>query len=94
MVEPIGAPRVIDQETLFKSAKRVMSGIKDAGGGGYLFFSPEMNPIARDRLLLGGALKRAVVEEGMLNYQPQVRASSTGLYGVEALATFLHGLGR
>lgn len=76
-----------DRDVLLSSAQNAMAKAKKAGGGRYQFFSTEMHRIARDRLLLGAALKRAVAGRGLyLQYQPQVRPDTGQLYGVEALA--------
>lgn len=75
-----------DRELLLAHAKSAIFEVKAAGGGAFKFFSPEMNHEARERLLLGARLKRAIADGAMcLMYQPQV-FSSGGLYGVEALA--------
>ena len=76
-----------ERKTLLKNADTALSQAKAAGRGGYLFFSPEMNRIAQDRLILGVALRNAIANGLLrLNYQPQILAESGELYGVEALA--------
>ncbi|MFC4726915.1 oxygen-sensing cyclic-di-GMP phosphodiesterase DosP [Coralloluteibacterium thermophilus] len=80
-----GASR--DRDELLQNARSAMERVKAAGGGDALFFSHGMNRLARDRLLLGAALRRAVAAGDLrLEYQPQVRPGCGGLYGVEALA--------
>ncbi|WP_192458545.1 oxygen-sensing cyclic-di-GMP phosphodiesterase DosP [Musicola keenii] len=75
-----------NRETLLDNAKVAMYRAKEAGGG-YQFFSADMNVAASERLLLGGALKRAINNgELELYYQPQIRLDSGELYGMEALA--------
>ncbi|EPP5101051.1 oxygen-sensing cyclic-di-GMP phosphodiesterase DosP [Enterobacter hormaechei] len=76
-----------DREDLLRNAKSAMGQVKASGGGEFLFFSSGMNEVARDRLLLGTALRRAIAGGCLrLEYQPQVRPDSGELYGVEALA--------
>ncbi|KAA8996679.1 oxygen-sensing cyclic-di-GMP phosphodiesterase [Affinibrenneria salicis] len=76
-----------DRDILLTYAKHAMNRARDAGGGGWQFFAPEMNMIARERLLLGAALKRAIAAGDLrLQYQPQICLQSGRLYGVEALA--------
>ncbi|EEH8378439.1 oxygen-sensing cyclic-di-GMP phosphodiesterase [Salmonella enterica subsp. enterica serovar Montevideo] len=76
-----------DRDDLLRNAKSAMGRVKASGGGEYLFFSVGMNEAARDRLLLGTALRRAIAGNYLrLEYQPQVRPDSGELYGVEALA--------
>lgn len=77
----------LDREALFNNAKNAMYRAKEAGGDTYQFFSPEMNQMARSRLLLGAALKRAIAHQGLtLAYQPQVYTGTGKLHSVEALA--------
>lgn len=76
-----------DRDGLLQSAKSAMDEVKASNGGGILFFDAGMNELARERLLLGTALRRAVAGAGLrLVYQPQVRSEDGELYGVEALA--------
>lgn len=76
-----------DSAALLRNAKSATSRVKEAEGNDYLFFSPELNRIARDRLLLGAALKRAIAgNELRLHYQPQLRPGHRGIHAVEALA--------
>jgi len=75
-----------DRDSLLQNAKSAMDQIKISGGGDYLFFSEGMNRLARERLLLGTALRRAIPGSLTLEYQPQIRLDTGELYGVEALA--------
>lgn len=76
-----------DRDGLLQSAKSAMDEVKASNGGGILFFDTGMNELARERLLLGTALRRAIGGAGLrLVYQPQLRAEDGELYGVEALA--------
>lgn len=76
----------IDRDTLLQNAKNAMEQVKLSGGGDYLFFSEGMNRLARERLLLGTALRRAIPSRLTLEYQPQIQLDTGELYGVEALA--------
>lgn len=76
-----------DRETLLNRADTAMHQAKSAGRGGYLFFSPEMNKAAQERMVLGAALRKALSSSEMtFHYQPQIDLSSGRLHGVEALA--------
>lgn len=60
---------------------------KSTGRAAYHFYSPEMNEFAKDRLLLGTALRKAIAENTLhLEYQPKVRLKTHELIGVEALS--------
>lgn len=75
------------REDLIKHADTAMYRAKSGGRGCSLFFSPEMNRIAQDRIHLGAALRKAIARgELRLHYQPQFRPGTGELYGVEALA--------
>lgn len=77
----------LDRDTLFNNAKNAMYRAKQSGGDAYQFFSPEMNQLARSRLLLGAALKRAIADNALtLAYQPQVYTANGKLHCMEALA--------
>ncbi|CAM4077708.1 EAL domain-containing protein [Kerstersia similis] len=77
----------LDRDTLFNNAKNAMYRAKQSGGDAYQFFSPEMNQLARSRLLLGAALKRAIANNALtLAYQPQVYTANGQLHCMEALA--------
>jgi c-di-GMP-specific phosphodiesterase len=73
-------------ETLLKRAGAALSQVKTDGRGSYRFFSPRMNRIAQDRLMICSALRAALANEALqLHYQPQVVTSTLAPYGVEAL---------
>lgn len=79
-----------------------MDFIRKSGGNGWQFFSPAMNEMVKERLILGAALKEAISNNQLkLVYQPQIFAETGELYGIEALARWydpqhghvpLHGL--
>ncbi|WP_213772141.1 oxygen-sensing cyclic-di-GMP phosphodiesterase DosP [Bradyrhizobium sp. dw_78] len=76
-----------DPETLLNHAEMAMYQAKAAGRAAYRFFSPEMNQIAEERLVVGTALRTAVSSNRLkLHYQPQIHLGSKTLHGVEALA--------
>lgn len=57
------------------------------GGNGWQFFSPAMNEMVKERLVLGAALKEAISNNQLkLVYQPQIFAETGELYGIEAHA--------
>ncbi|MCD7060527.1 EAL domain-containing protein [Pelagibacterium xiamenense] len=84
-----------DVDTLQKSWDTAMREAKAAGRATYQFFSPAMNAMTQDRLVLGNALRAALADDRLhMAYQPQFDASGTRLYGVEALARWrdrVHG---
>jgi len=80
-----------DGAMLLKHADTAMYQAKADGRGTVRFFDWEMNRQAQDRLVLGAALRDALTRNGLeLHYQPQIRTSDGGLYGVEALARWTH----
>ncbi|MBL8571407.1 MAG: EAL domain-containing protein [Phreatobacter sp.] len=80
-----------DREALLKHADTAMYEAKNAGRGTHRFFSPEMNRIAQERLLMGAALSESLALGLLeLHYQPQVEADSGAIHGVEALARWRH----
>lgn len=83
----ISGDKGTDPESLLKHAETAMFQAKSAGRGVYRFFSPEMNRLAQDRLVLGAALRNALSTNSLnLHYQPQINLNSNTLHGVEALA--------
>ncbi len=76
-----GSPQVMVEQ-----ASTAMHEAKKSGRAGYHFYSPEMNSLTQERLLLGTALRAAIVSGQLsLNYQPQLRLKTMKLIGVEAL---------
>ncbi|MGE4372741.1 MAG: EAL domain-containing protein [Xanthobacter sp.] len=73
-------------EVLVKSADLAMHRSKMSGPGAYMFFSPEMNALAAERLLIGAKLRNVVRQNQLaLHYQPQIWTERGELCGVEAL---------
>jgi diguanylate cyclase (GGDEF)-like protein/PAS domain S-box-containing protein len=80
-----------DEDSLLKHADTAMYQAKSAGGGTFRFFSPEMNSVAQERLVLGAALREAITRGQLrLHYQPQIDCHDGRLRGVEALARWNH----
>jgi diguanylate cyclase (GGDEF)-like protein/PAS domain S-box-containing protein len=83
---------------LLRNADAAMYQAKEKGRNTYMFFTPEMNAKAIQRLELETKLRRAMENEDMLlNFQPLVEADTGRLVGVEALirwgGTELAGVG-
>jgi len=71
---------------LLRNADAAMYQAKEKGRNTYMFFTPEMNAEAIQRLELETKLRRAMENEQMkLNFQPLVRADNGELVGAEAL---------
>ena len=80
-----------DEDALFKYADTAMYQAKAANGGTFRFFRPDMNGMAQERLVLGAALREAVLKHQLrLAYQPQLDCRSGQMRGVEALARWTH----
>ncbi|EIA9095185.1 oxygen-sensing cyclic-di-GMP phosphodiesterase [Escherichia coli] len=84
-----------NRDYLLSTAHNAMDFIRKNGGNGWQFFSPAMNEMVKERLVLGAALKEAISNNQLkLVYQPQIFAETGELYGIEALARWydpLHG---
>ncbi len=80
-----------DAETLLKNADMAMYRAKDSGRGTYRLYDPHMNAGSSERLMMEGALRRAM-ERGELemHYQPQMDLRSRRIVGVEALMRWRH----
>ena len=80
---PRDADNVID---LIRNADAAMYHAKRAGRNCQMFYAPEMNAAAVERLLLKSKLRRALERnEFMLRYQPKVDLASGKVVGSEAL---------
>ncbi len=81
-----------DAETLIRNADVAMYRAKQGDGHeGYVFYSPDMNRKALERLNLEGNLRRAMERgELALYYQPQMELASGNIVGAEVLLRWLH----
>jgi diguanylate cyclase (GGDEF)-like protein/PAS domain S-box-containing protein len=80
---PQNGDNVID---LIRNADAAMYHAKRAGRNCHVFYAPEMNAAAVERLLLKGKLRRALDhDEFLLRYQPKVDLASGLVMGAEAL---------
>ncbi len=80
---PENADNVID---LIRNADAAMYHAKRAGRNCQVFYAPEMNAAAVERLLLKSKLRRAVArEEFVVRYQPKVELGTGRVEGAEAL---------
>ncbi|MEO7774045.1 MAG: EAL domain-containing protein [Steroidobacteraceae bacterium] len=80
---PRDAENVID---LIRNADAAMYHSKQNGGNSCVFYAPEMNAAAVERLMLKSKLKRALErDELVVRYQPKVRISDGLIVGAEAL---------
>jgi diguanylate cyclase (GGDEF)-like protein/PAS domain S-box-containing protein len=80
---PSDADNVID---LIRNADAAMYHAKRAGRNCHVFYTPEMNAAAVERLLLKSKLRRALErDEFVLRYQPKVDLSTGKVVGAEAL---------
>jgi predicted signal transduction protein with EAL and GGDEF domain len=76
---------------LIRSADLALYRSKDAGGGAFHAYEPQLHMAAEERRVLEIALRSAVENGEMhLNYQPVVDAATGGLTGFEALLRWTH----
>ena len=80
-----------DAETIMKNAGAALFRAKRKGGGGYEFYSTDMNAEAVKRLALETDLRRAVAnQEFVTYYQPVIDFSSGEVIGLEAMVRWQH----
>ncbi|MDO8752592.1 MAG: EAL domain-containing protein, partial [Anaerolineales bacterium] len=80
-----------DAATLIKSATAAMYFTKASGRGTFCFFTPEVNALSAERLLMENELRQALKnDELILHYQPQLDLSTNTLAGFEALVRWNH----
>ena len=73
-------------DELLRNADTAMYHAKQEGRGRFSFFAARMNEAANRRLMVGGALQRAIAnDEFILHYQPKVSTSNGEIRGFEAL---------
>jgi diguanylate cyclase (GGDEF)-like protein len=78
-------------EMLIRSADLALYRSKDAGGGVFHTYEPQLHVKAEERRVLEMALRQALEKGEMhLEYQPVVVAGSGGLTGFEALLRWTH----
>lgn len=76
---------------LLKNADTAMYRAKQQGRNNYQFYSPEMNPKAREQLELETDLRKALAkDELLLYYQPQVDLNTGDVVSLEALLRWQH----
>ncbi len=81
----------IDAQSLLKYADTAMYRAKEEGRNNYQFYSPEMTELALKRILMQTSLRQAIDnEEFIVYYQPQIKASTNALIGVEVLIRWEH----
>lgn len=80
-----------DATELLKNADTAMYEVKKNGKNDYHFFSDEMIGTLAEQLEMEGDLRKALAAgELRLHYQPQVKAESSQIIGVEALVRWQH----
>lgn len=80
-----------DSTTLMKNADTAMYHAKDQGRNNIQFFTPGMNAVVSERLILERDLRAALQgDQLMLHYQPQVRTEDGRTHSMEALARWRH----
>ena len=78
-------------EMLIRSADLALYRSKDAGGGVFHAYEPQLHVKAEERRVLEIALRQALEKGEMhLEYQPVVAAGTAGLMGFEALLRWTH----
>ena len=83
----IAQDRNIAPEAYAEQAVSAMQQAKAGGRACYYFYNPEQNQIAKDRLILGTALRSAFRSDALrLVYQPKVNLKTREQVGVEALS--------
>ncbi|ARN18851.1 hypothetical protein A4W93_02325 [Piscinibacter gummiphilus] len=80
-----------DAHTLLKNADTAMNQAKQRGRNTFLFYLPQMNDQAVQRLRLEAQLRNALERgEFLLHYQPKVNVATGEISGFEALLRWLH----
>lgn len=80
-----------DAAELLKNADAAMYEVKKNGKNGFRFYSSDLHKQLQERIELEGYLRHALSKgEFLLHYQPQVRAGTNELIGVEALVRWQH----
>lgn len=80
-----------DREILLEKADVAMYHAKERGRNNFQFYSPEMDEVAYERLVMENHLRHALDrDEFILYYQPQVAVESGKVTAVEALLRWQH----
>ncbi|WP_223898915.1 EAL domain-containing protein [Sulfurovum sp. TSL1] len=80
-----------DAQSLLKYADTAMYRAKEEGRNNYQYYAPQMTELALKRILMQTSLRQAIDnEEFMIYYQPQIKASTNILIGVEVLIRWNH----
>ena len=80
-----------EPHNLLKHADTAMYHAKKHGRNGYQFYTPNMNVMAREQLVLENQLHRALERnEFEVHFQPQFDIQTGNLYGIEALLRWRH----
>ncbi|WP_157604118.1 EAL domain-containing protein [Rhizobacter sp. Root1221] len=80
-----------DADTLLKNAGTAMNQAKQRGRNHHVFYLPQMNDQAGERLRLENQLRYALERnEFLLHYQPKVNVASGEITGFEALLRWQH----
>jgi diguanylate cyclase len=80
-----------DEATLLRNAGVANQHAKDNGRNNFQFYSPDLNHVSLERLLLETQLRRAIERhELVLHYQPKVELATGCVYGAEALLRWQH----
>lgn len=78
-------------DSMQRNADSALHQVKENGSGSFLFFSPDMNSRAMQKLALENDLRHALEREELLvYYQPQIRLTDNAIVGVEALLRWKH----
>ncbi|OEY69250.1 diguanylate phosphodiesterase [Rheinheimera salexigens] len=79
-----------EEELLLKHADLAMYEAKARGRNTFQFYSPELNEVAKERLLIENQLREAIKQnQFMLYYQPKIDLRDNSLLGYEALLRWL-----
>ena len=78
-------------EEMLQQADTALYQAKEEGRGRFKYFTEELTAVARERIALEAALRRAIAENELrVYYQPQVDIRSGELVGAEALIRWQH----
>lgn len=81
----------LDTTVLLRFADIAMKRVAGNSESSYLFYSPEMNQLAKEQWQLEGELRQALSgQELLLHYQPKVSLRSGHIVGAEALIRWSH----